>query len=63
MRVSWDSNHVHVTSSSQPFVTEVDLRAALLPQAAIEYLREAMPRTESDAGAYDYESWLDHVFS
>lgn len=51
----------------QPFVTEVDLKAALLPQAAIDYLREAMPRTESGAGgatdAYDYESWLDHVFN
>jgi hypothetical protein len=45
----------------------MDLRAALLPQGAIDYLREAMPRTESGSGgtidAYDYESWLDHVFN
>lgn len=54
----------------QPFVTEVDLKNALLPQNAIDYLREAMPRTQSGSdgaggseGAYDYESWLDHVFN
>jgi len=54
-------------AQDKPFVTEVDLRAALLPQGAIDYLREAMPRTESSSNgvtdAYDYESWLDHVFN
>ncbi|KAF8319071.1 hypothetical protein DL93DRAFT_2053972 [Clavulina sp. PMI_390] len=50
-------------AQDKPYVTELDLKAALLPPAAIEYLREAMPRTESDANAYDYESWLDHVFN
>ena len=52
-------------ANAQPFVTEVDLRIAHLPQSAIEYLREAMPRTSNEAGEmeFDYERWLDDVFA
>ena len=51
----------------QSYVTELDLKVALLPQPAIDYLRAAMPAIqngagEGDAKAYDYESWLDRVF-
>ena len=49
--------------SLQPFVTEIDLKNALLPQATIEYLREAMPVSDEDGKEYDYERWLDYVFT
>lgn len=46
-------------------MTELDLRIAQLPAPAVEYLREAMPRSQNDAGEpeYDYERWLDEVFA
>ncbi|KAG5719277.1 Alpha-actinin-like protein 1 [Termitomyces sp. T112] len=52
-------------ATDKPFVTELDLRIAHLPQPAIDYLREAMPRTSKEAGEpeYDYERWLDDVFA
>ncbi|KAG5634399.1 hypothetical protein H0H81_002110 [Sphagnurus paluster] len=52
-------------ATDKPFVTELDLRIAHLPAAAIEYLREAMPRQSNNAGEpeYDYERWLDDVFA
>ena len=51
-------------TSSQPFVTELDLRVAHLPAAAVEYLRQAMPTVQNDAGEvqYDYEVWINDVF-
>jgi len=41
------------------------LRIAHLSQPAIDYLREAMPSSPSEAGEpeYDYERWLDDVFA
>ncbi|KAF9077523.1 actinin-like protein [Rhodocollybia butyracea] len=52
-------------ASDKPFVTELDLRIAHLPAPSIEFLREAMPITQSEAGEpeYDYERWLDDVFA
>ncbi|PPQ80403.1 hypothetical protein CVT25_001716 [Psilocybe cyanescens] len=62
-------------AKDKPFVTELDLRLAHLPAASIEYLREAMPRGQSEGesngksdgaegGAeYDYEKFIDEVFS
>ncbi len=49
----------------QPFVTELDLRLAHLPPAAIEYLREAMPTGKNDVGEteYDYEKFIEQVFT
>jgi len=52
----------------KPFVTELDLKMAMLPQSAIDYLREVMPPTtaSSEGGEeaeYDYEVWLDRVFN
>ncbi len=46
-------------------MTELDLRAGMLPQSAIDYLREVMPRAEDATGTegYDYETWLDQVFN
>lgn len=50
---------------SQPFVTELDLRVAHLPQSSIDYLRQVIPSQNDEGGeiAYDYEAWLDEVFS
>ncbi|KAG6850336.1 hypothetical protein H0H93_014609 [Arthromyces matolae] len=50
-------------ATDKPFVTELDLRIAHLPQPAIDYLREVMPCTSNDAGEpeYDYERWLDYA--
>lgn len=45
----------------QTFVSELDLRVALLPAGAIEYLRQVMPPASD--GGYDYEAWLDQVFA
>ncbi|KAI0795240.1 calponin homology domain-containing protein [Irpex lacteus] len=52
-------------ASDKPFVTELDLRLAHLPQTSIDYLREAMPSAQNGAGEpeYDYETWLDDVFA
>lgn len=52
-------------AADKPFVTELDLRIAHLPQSALDYLREAMPSTSNEAGEpqYDYERWLDDVFA
>lgn len=49
----------------QPYVTELDLRLAHLPPAAIDYLREAMPNGRNEAGEaeYDYEKFIDEVFT
>lgn len=46
-------------------MTELDLRIAHIPAAALEYLREAMPSSFSETGEpeYDYERWLDDVFA
>ena len=50
---------------AQPFVTELDLRIAHLPARAIDYLREVIPSKLSETGdpEYDYERWLDDVFT
>ncbi|KDR83148.1 hypothetical protein GALMADRAFT_56855 [Galerina marginata CBS 339.88] len=52
-------------AKDKPFVTELDLRIAHLPAASIDYLREAMPRGQSNGGEaeYDYERFIDEVFS
>ncbi|THH00172.1 hypothetical protein EW026_g2300 [Hermanssonia centrifuga] len=52
-------------ASDKPFVTELDLRVAHLPQTAIDYLREVMPSASNEVGEaeYDYEAWLDDVFA
>ncbi|KAI0338856.1 hypothetical protein BDW22DRAFT_651504 [Trametopsis cervina] len=52
-------------AGDKPFVTELDLRLAHLPQSSIDYLREVMPSTPNGAGEpeYDYETWLDNVFA
>ncbi|QRV77667.1 Calponin homology (CH) domain [Ceratobasidium sp. AG-Ba] len=50
-------------AGDKPFVTELDLRAALLPPTAIEYLQQAMPRREGSEIEFDYEAWLDDVFA
>ena len=49
----------------QPFVTELDLRIASLPAAAIDFLRQAMPGGRNDSGEaeYDYERFIDEVFT
>lgn len=59
-----DSN-VHTNAlNEQPFVTELDLKVALLPVSAVEYLRDAMPKVKSETSsdAFDYEAWLDTIF-
>ncbi|CUA68761.1 Alpha-actinin-like protein 1 [Schizosaccharomyces pombe 972h-] [Rhizoctonia solani] len=50
-------------AGDKPFVTEVDLRAALLPPTAVEYLQQAMPRRPGSETEFDYEAWLDDVFA
>ncbi|KAG8708907.1 hypothetical protein FRC09_000974 [Ceratobasidium sp. 395] len=50
-------------AGDKPFVTELDLRAALLPPTAIEYLQQAIPRREGSEAEFDYEAWLDDVFA
>ena len=53
------------TIFAQPFVTELDLRVASLPAAAIDFLRQAMHSSQNDAGEaeYDYERFIDEVFT
>jgi len=63
-------------AGDKPFVTDLDLKVAMLPQGAIEFLRQAMPQMRTNGGraepdgaqpnegsqTYDYETWLDRVF-
>ncbi|KIJ54624.1 hypothetical protein M422DRAFT_24535 [Sphaerobolus stellatus SS14] len=49
-------------ANDKPFVTELDLRVALLPAESIEFLRQAIPAAPSEDGL-DYEAWLDEVFA
>ncbi|KAI0081627.1 actin cross-linking [Panus rudis PR-1116 ss-1] len=50
-------------AADKPFVTELDLRVAQLPQTAIDYLRQAMPKKENGEGEpeYDYEAWIEEA--
>jgi len=52
-------------ATDKPFVTELDLRVAHLPQSAIDYLKEVIPKADNAVGEpeYDYEAWLDDVFA
>lgn len=56
---------IHSLTTMQPFVTELDLRLAQVSAHSIDYLREAMPSENDEAGEpeYDYETWLDQVFA
>ncbi|KAN0064329.1 alpha-actinin [Thecaphora frezii] len=52
-------------ASDKPYVTELDLRLALLPQGSIDYLKAAMPegRVEGvEEPVYDYEGYLTGLF-
>lgn len=52
-------------ASDKPYVTELDLRMALLPQGSIDYLVQAMPAAQVDGlqeNAYDYERYLGNLF-
>ncbi|KAG9003122.1 hypothetical protein FRB90_011241, partial [Tulasnella sp. 427] len=57
-------------SNDKPFVTELDLKLAMLPPVAIDYLKATMPIVTVNgtgangeaAQAYDFETWLDGVF-
>lgn len=49
---------------AQPYVTELDLRLALLPQGSIDYLKAAMPKAQAEGveeAVYDYEGYLTGV--
>jgi Ca2+-binding EF-hand superfamily protein len=52
-------------ASDKPYVTELDMRMALLPQGSIDYLVQAMPRAHVDGQqepAYDYEQYLGSLY-
>ncbi|CEH16814.1 actinin-like protein [Ceraceosorus bombacis] len=52
-------------ASDKPYTTELDLRQALLPQGAIDYLKASMPRVDVpdvQGEAYDYEAYLSQLF-
>jgi len=53
------------STTSQDFITELDLRLAHIPQSAIDYLLGAMPSRQNEEGEkeYDYVGWLDEVFA
>ncbi|UZJ56823.1 hypothetical protein CBS101457_006143 [Exobasidium rhododendri] len=51
-------------ASDKPYLTELDLRMALLPQVSIEYLTQAMPKAQVDGlleEAFDYDHYLSSV--
>lgn len=55
----------HCLIAMQPFVTELDLRLAQVSAHSTDYLKEAIPSKNNEAGEpeYDYETWLDQVFA
>ncbi|PWN93150.1 hypothetical protein FA10DRAFT_263846 [Acaromyces ingoldii] len=53
-------------AADKPYLTELDLRNALLPQESIDYLTQAMPQTQIDGleeDAFDYDSYLTNLFA
>ncbi|KAL9940380.1 hypothetical protein V8E36_001085 [Tilletia maclaganii] len=53
-------------AGDKPYVTELDLRLALLPQGSIDYFKECMPQARVDGleePAYDYEGYLAGLFN
>ncbi|KAG0260122.1 hypothetical protein DFQ27_003731 [Actinomortierella ambigua] len=51
-----------VVAGEKPFVTELDLKQSMLPVAIVQYLTDTMPPSNAGQG-YDYEGYLDTVFS
>ena len=52
-------------AGDKPYVTELDLRLALLPQGSIDYLKAAMPQVRVEAvqdAVYYYEGYLTGLF-
>ncbi|GJJ15565.1 hypothetical protein Clacol_009843 [Clathrus columnatus] len=49
-------------AKDKTFVTELDLRQALIPAGSIEYLVQAIPRAGAEENL-DFESWLSDVFA
>lgn len=52
-------------AGDKPYVTELDLRLALLPQGSIDYLKAAMPQVQVEGvedAVYDYEGYLTGLF-
>ncbi|EST09277.1 EF-hand, Ca insensitive [Kalmanozyma brasiliensis GHG001] len=52
-------------AGDKPYVTELDLRLALLPQGSIDYLKSAMPQVQVEGvedAVYDYEGYLTGLF-
>lgn len=61
---SWVRLNADWNACVQPYLTELDLRNALLPQESIDYLTQAMPQTQIDGleeDAFDYDSYLTNV--
>lgn len=55
---------------SQPYVTELDLKLAFVPQPTIDFLKSAMPASANGAAAaadagqvLDFDAFLDTHFS
>ncbi|KAG0239019.1 hypothetical protein BGW41_007966 [Actinomortierella wolfii] len=51
-----------IVAGEKPFVTELDLKHSMLPVAIVSYLTSSMPASSTGQG-YDYEAYLDTVFS
>ncbi|KAK0546612.1 alpha-actinin [Tilletia horrida] len=52
-------------AGDKPYVTELDLRLAMLPQGSVDYLKECMPKAAVEGlnePAYDYEGYLATLF-
>lgn len=52
-------------AGDKPYVTELDLRLALLPQGSIDYLKAALPQVRVEGvedAVYDYEGYLTGLF-
>lgn len=47
-------------AGEKSYVTELDLRMAMIPESSIEYLKHAMPQMED---GYDYTRYLGSVFA
>lgn len=51
-------------AGEKPYVTELDLQMCMIPQSAIDYLKQDMPCVQGgETDAYDYALYVDQMFN
>jgi hypothetical protein len=63
---AFSTSQADTPQTKQPYVTELDLRLAQIPQSTIDFLCQTIPAVrgggEGTESEFDYEAWLARVF-